>query len=83
MHKFPLVALLVLCLPYPSIAQYRSTCSRDLFGTVSCRDQNGGRLEMDRDIFGDLNSTFTDGHGNRTRCTSSRDIFGDVTTTCY
>ena len=75
----PFLALSVL----RAAAQYSSRCSTDYFGNITCRSSDGGRLQMNRDYFGNYRSTYRDSYGNSSRCSSSRDYFGNITTRCY
>ena len=83
MRLLLLAGLAATLLPLPGLAQYRSTCSTDFLGNTSCRDSNGGRIRINEDPFGNINSTYSDGYGNSTRCRTSTDFLGNVTTRCY
>lgn len=63
----------------PAFAQYRQTCSSDLIGGFNCRDNNGGRIQIQNDMLGGY--TIRNKNSGQ-RCTVQSDIMGGHRTRC-
>jgi hypothetical protein len=82
MRYFLLLALAVTA-SLPAQAQYSSRCSRDYFGSITCRDSDGNQIKIQTDYFGNTTGTYRGNDGSSARCRSSVDYFGNLNTRCY
>jgi hypothetical protein len=75
-------ALALSLLPAAGFAQ-TTRCTNDGWGNVTCRSSDGSNLRMSDDGWGNIRSTYRDGYGNSSRCTTTDNGWGTITTRCY